>query len=201
MKTQILILSIALLLNSCSANDDSFTPKLPPITTIGANTFGCFVDGALLTPRDGTGSTLGPDSGMSYLGLGEPPSYIYNEISIRDFVSGTGGLLDIHIVDLDENSEGDFIINQSNCEDGIDANPTVNIRCRIWDNDEEIFKWYCSIENAGTITILRYDFDNRIVSGRFNCTMQNRDNPNEMIEITDGRFDIKWDTLPETDFP
>ena len=57
------------------------------------------------------------------------------------------------------------------------------------------------MENAGTLSITRYDLDNRILSGTFSCTMQNRDNPNERIEITQGRFDIKWDTLDETDFP
>ena len=69
------------------------------------------------------------------------------------------------------------------------------------DKASQTYKWYCSVENAGTLRITRYDLDNRILSGTFSCTMQNRDHPNERIEITQGRFDIKWDTLDETDFP
>jgi hypothetical protein len=198
MKTHILLLSLALLLNSCSNNDDGFTPTLPAITQTGANTFGCFVDGVLVTPRDGSGSTLGPDPGMRFLGSSFST---YNDIKVRDFVTGNGGLLDIHFNNLQETDEGTFIISESNCEDGIDANPSINIRARIFDDTTQTFKWYCSIENGGTITISRYDFDNRIVSGTFNCMVQNRDNPNEIIEITDGRFDIKWDTLQDTEFP
>ena len=83
----------------------------------------------------------------------------------------------------------------------MDANINININCRVYDYTENIFKWYCSIENAGVLTITRYDLENRIVSGTFSCTLQNRDDPTEQIEITQGRFDIKWDLLDETDFP
>jgi len=199
MRTLILIFSTALLLSSCSTNDDSFNPTLPPVTQIGANTFGCFVDGQLLVPRDGTGSTLGADPGMIY--YGSPSGFSYNELAIRDFKSGTGGLLDLHIIDLLENGTGTYNIQNSNCQDGIDANISTNIRVRLFDQDTQAFKWYCSIENSGILTISRYDFENRILSGTFNCIVQNRDNPQDIVEITDGRFDIKWDTLPFTQFP
>jgi hypothetical protein len=198
MKLKFLILSISfLLLQNCSNNDDdTFTPTLPAITQVGANTFGVYIDGKLLTPRDGTGTFNSPDRGMSYSGLGDPPEYIYNEISIQDFMSGTGGLIDIHIVDLHENGIGTFVINESNCEDNVDANATINIRCRWWDETLQAYKWYCSIEGEGSLVITRYDFDNRIISGTFSCKAVNRDDVNDMIEITQGRFDIKWDAIP-----
>jgi len=154
-----------------------------------------------LTPRDGTGTFNLRDYGLSYTGLGTAPNYNYNEIKVHDFKSGTGGLLDIHITDLHENGEGMFSINQSNCEDNVDANPTINIRCRWWDENLQEYKWYCSMDNSGTLNILRYDFENRIVSGTFFCTVQNREDSNDIIEITQGRFDIKWNTLLEQEFP
>jgi hypothetical protein len=198
MKAQILLLSIVLLLNSCSSDDEGFTPTLPAISQTGSNTFGCFIDGVLLTPRDGSGSFNVEDKGM--IMISGPSLLPYKELRVRDFVSGTGALLDIHFDNLDNNGEGIFPILESNCQNGIDANPTINVRVRIWDSNQEVFKWYCSAENAGNLTITRYDFDNLIVSGIFSCTVQNRDNPDDRIEITEGRFDLDRATLPNTNF-
>lgn len=196
MKTKFLILSLVVVLSGCNT-DDEFSPTLPPITQIGANTFGCYINGQLLTPRDGTGSTLGPDRGMSF--KGSPEGLNYNEIVARDFK--TGARIDIHIINLHQNGVGSYTINQSNCLVNVDANENINIRCRILDSSQQNYNWYCSIENSGTLHITRYDFENRILSGTFSCTMQNRDNPNDIVELTQGRFDIKWDTLPNKEFP
>lgn len=193
MRKLLLVLTIITTLSCCNNDDDTFTPTLPPITQTGANTFGCYIDGNLLTPRDGTGTFNVPDRGMIFWGS---PSNTDNELAIRDFKSGTGGLIDIHIFDFHQNGEGSFIINESNCEDGIDANDNINIRCRWLDAATQTYKWYCSTENAGTLIITRYDLANRIVSGTFSCIVKNRDDPSDIIEITEGRFDIKWDAIP-----
>ena len=197
MKTTILSLTLfTFLFMACNKDDDGFKPTLPPITQTGENTFGCYVDGKLLIPRDGTGSFNLDDRGLRWIGLGDFPNYIYNEIRVRNFKSGNRGLMDIHITNLHENGEGSFTINESNCNGGIDANPSINVRTRWLDEATQTLKWYCSIENGGTLIISRYDFENRIVSGTFSCTMENRDSPGEFIEITEGRFDIKWNELP-----
>ncbi len=193
MKTTILLFGLFLLLQTGCNKEDVFKPTLPPITQTGENTFGCFIDGNLLTPRSGTGWQGIPDPGMIFLGT---TSMIYNELRVRDFKSGNFGILKLHIDNLDINGEGSFIINESNCEDGNNANPNINITCRLFDN------WYCSIENGGTLIITRYDFDNGIVSGTFSCTAVNKDDPNDVIEITEGRFDINWGKLTAyTEFP
>ncbi|MGB3342889.1 MAG: hypothetical protein WBA61_03175 [Aequorivita sp.] len=200
MKTYLLILffSTVTFLGCSKKDDNGFTPTLPPITQTGENTFGCYVDGKLLIPRDGTGTFNSYDYGMIF--WGSPSGFSYNEIDVRDFKSGNGGWINIHIVDLHENGEGDFIINESNCEDGIGANPNINIRVRWLDSVTQVYKWYCSIENGGTLEITRYDFENMIVSGTFNCIVANSEDPNDIIEITEGRFDIKWNELP-SNFP
>jgi len=54
---------------------------------------------------------------------------------------------------------------------------------------------YLSNTNSGTIKITRFDQDNHIISGTFELTVFNKDNPSETIKITDGRFDINWSTL------
>jgi hypothetical protein len=201
MKTKILTALILLLVLSCNKDDDTneFTPTLPAITQEGKNTFGCYINGVLLTPRDGTGTFNSPDHGMIF--WGSPTNYNYYEIDIRDYKSESGALMNIHILNLSEVQENIYVLNESNCEDNVDSNINNNIYCRILDQQTQTYKWYCSIENGGILNITRYDFDNRIVSGTFNCTVQNRDNPEETIEITEGRFDIKWDILSETIFP
>ena len=198
MNIKYLILSMSiLLLQNCSTDDD--ISSLPPITQTGENTFGCFIDGKLLIPRDGSGTFNNPDRGMIL--WGSPPGLSYNEIDVRDFKSGSGGLINIHITKLEENGVGSYTINESNCQDNVDANPNVNLFCRWWDKATQTFKWYCSIENTGTLTILRYDSENRIVSGTFSCRAINQDDATEIIEITQGRFDINWDTLLGKEFP
>ena len=100
-----------------------------------------------------------------------------------------------------ENKEGVFIINESSCNDGLGANNNINITCRWWNNSTQEYNWYRSIENGGTLKITKYDDLNGIYSGIFSCTVKNRDDSNDIIEITEGRFDINGYTLPNTTFP
>jgi hypothetical protein len=133
--------------------------------------------------------------------IGNPPSLTYNEIYIDDRKSDKGGLLRIHIADLHKNGQGTYKINESNCQNGLDANVSININCRVYDDTEKIYKWYCSIKNEDKLNISRYDYDNGIISGTFSCKLQNQEDSNDIIEITQGRFDINGYTLDETIFP
>jgi len=194
----VVLFLILLNLVSCLRNNE-FTPTLPDATTIGANTFGCYADGILITPRDGTGTFGLDDEGMEY--WSSPSSFSYNEIDVEDFKKGNS--LRIHIIDIAQNGEGTFPIKEGNCHKGVDANQTLNIYCVLWDETHQKYKWYCSIEDSGFLTITRFDFDNRILSGTFYCRAVNRDDATDIIEITQGRFDIKWDVLNngEVSFP
>jgi hypothetical protein len=196
MKTTLLILSLTLLQN-CSKSDDTFTPTLPPITQTGANTFGVYIDGNLLVPRNGDGTFNLVSNGAEFVGAGGDS----HEIIIHDYKSGNAGLLNIHIIDLFVNGEGNFPILDSNCLPNLDANPTINIYCRWKDEQTGENKYYCSIEGTGFLKITRFDLPNRIVSGTFSCSAVNRDDPNDIIEITDGRFDFHWATINEKEFP
>ncbi len=195
MKTTIITFYLLIItLASCNKSEEYFTSTLPPATQTGENTFGCYIDGNLLVPRDGTGYYGGSDDGMEFSGVGTPPNYLFNEINVRDYKSETRGIMHIYFKQLHNNGEGIFNIeNNENCSSAPAL--VVNIRCRM--NN----KWYCSIENTGTLTITRYDYGNRIVSGIFSCQAINRDDSNDIVDITEGRFDIKWNTLPNVDFP
>ena len=56
--------------------------------------------------------------------------------------------------------------------------------------NNKIIGRYSSYENSGSVTITRFDSENNIYSGTFNLKAVNRDDPTDIIEITDGRFDF-----------
>ena len=65
MKNTILTLITLFLFASCSKKEDELqlqTPQdqLPPITTTGANTAGCIINGKVLIPKNGTQAIGGP---------------------------------------------------------------------------------------------------------------------------------------------
>ncbi len=59
-------------------------------------------------------------------------------------------------------------------------------------------KTYLSIADTGTINITRSDND--IISGTFSCKLKYKENPNDIIEIKEGRFDFNKNTINSTDF-
>ncbi len=201
MKAYSIILFLGILtFSGCSKKDDNrFEPTLPFITQNGENTFGCYANGILITPRDGTGTFNSPDRGMNLIAGPNSNNIEYHEIDVHDFASQRTSKIIIHIMDLDSIGIGQYRVDESNCLDGIHSPQTNNIHCRIFDYNENEYKFYCSTENSGSIHITRYD--NGILSGTFSCTAVNRDNPSEFIQITEGRFDINGYTLPNTKFP
>ncbi|AMM50716.1 hypothetical protein TH61_05345 [Rufibacter sp. DG15C] len=46
---------------------------------------------------------------------------------------------------------------------------------------------------TGTVTITKLDTQNKIISGTFFFRAANLNNPSEFMEVTDGRFDVKYD--------
>lgn len=180
---------------ACSKSDDGQKFSLPPITQTGENTFGCYIDGRLLIPRDGEGSFNVHDIGMKYVDV---PGDVY-EIDVHDFASERTASINLHIIGLDSIGLGEYIINESNCYRGLDSPKTNNIFCRIYDYEENIYKYYCSFENSGTITINRYD--NGVVSGVFSCKVISDENPTDTIQITKGRFDIDRSSVNLTSYP
>jgi len=193
MKKHILI--ILIILSSCKTSDDQndFIPTLPLVTQTGENTFGCYIDGTLLTPRDGTGTLYGPDKAMDFIAGPSATNIYYYELIAHDYKSIFNNRIDIHFVNLMENESQIFLIKSANCQYGLDANHSINIRCKYNNN------WYCSINNSGVLSILK--FNNQIISGTFEFTAQNINNSNDIIEITDGRFDINRYTVHTTIYP
>lgn len=211
MKTQLLTLALCLqLFVACNKNDDDNSPtsslcqdNLPAITTTGANTFGCCINGNLLIPRDGTGTVGGSDSGLS--GWGDPTgNNQYIEIDVKDYKSTRTASILIHIQNPLQNGIGEYVINQSNGYRGLDGMNNTYIHCRVFDEKTNTYQYYRSTEGSGLINIYTVQFipnSSDKISGTFNCIVKNSSNPNDIIEIKDGRFDINWITLPNKSFP
>ncbi len=207
MKTQLLSLALSLqLFVACSNNNDNTNPlavcenNLPAITTSGANTFGCCINGNLLIPRDGTGSIGGSDDGAGLYG-GYPNTTDYYELDIRDFKSDRTAKILIHMHQVHENGTGVYVINESNGYNAIDGYNHNYMHCRVFNEATNSYQYYRSFENSGTMEITNYNFYNRILSGVFSGKMINSSSLNDTIVIKGGRFDINWQTLPNVSFP
>ncbi|WCO01113.1 hypothetical protein [Psychroserpens ponticola] len=202
MKNSILIILIITLCLSCGNDDAILTNErtLPPITQIGANTFGCYIDELLFIPRNGSGTFNSNDPAA--IVWGDPSGNLeYQEYALYDYVSEKTSSIFIHIQGIHQNGDITYVIDKSNGLTNIDGLDHTYMHCRVWRDDVGNYQNYLSYENSGTITITNYNFYGRLVSGTFSGSVRNYQEPHDTIQITNGRFDFNWETLDETDFP
>ncbi|CAM4067838.1 putative lipoprotein [Flavobacterium branchiophilum] len=199
MKKQILTLVATLLLFSCSKDSAPETPAdtLPPATTTGANTAGCYINGKLLIPKNGSPSFSGTPYGLKYYYGGNfwPNKNDYWQLQISNNKDSNNNFGVVLWIKNMSTGNGDYLVGQSNGE-LYSLGPNNNqIFAGITENG--VNKTYWSGQNAGIIKITRSDLGVgiSIYSGTFNCTLYNKDNPTEIIQITDGRFDFNSLTL------
>lgn len=203
MKTTILSL-LLVILAGCSNDNITKDPifQLPPETQTGANTFGVTIRGKVYVPRDPTGVDVGvTPKGMIFWGTSDDS---WNEIEIKDGASSVGFKMIIHIQNLVINGVSQYVLHQSNFQNGLDSTPFTHIYFKIWDNTISNYAYYGSIENQGEITVSKFNGSlstNWILSGTFKGKFERKDNPNEFIQINDGRFDLNLNTLPNNPFP
>jgi len=196
-----------LILMSCSKSDpiiEDPLAKLPPETQTGANTFGCIINNQVFYPRDGT-STFLSSGGKGLIFWGDPsdPSGMgnYEEIEIRNLQDAKpANSMIIHLQSLDQIKTSEYIWHESNFQSSIDGLMQNYVYAKIYDVSVNGWKYYGSYENSGKVTITKYDFTNRIVSGTFSGKLKLMNSTTE-IEILNGRFDIKWSTLDTKSFP
>ena len=195
----LLFLFVTLLTLSCCSKDDT-TPqdKLPGATTIGANTAGCYINGEFLVPKN---APLDFTSGPKSYGLkkangpnfGATSGNDYFAITIANLKDKGGDFIYVHLPTL-INGVGDYIIGQSNNEFFMDGPNNPHVIVQAYDG-VNLGKRFLSGPNAGTIKITRFDYPSGIYSGTFSLKVYNKENPSEIIQVTDGRFDINAFTL------
>lgn len=203
MKT--IILFLLLTLASCSKDSETSKDKtfaLPPETQTGANTFGVTINGKVYIPRDPTGVNWGGQQGKGMVWWGDYTlnDHLYKELVVVDGASSVGFKIVLHIQNLDQNGVGQYVLKQSNFQNQIDSVPETHIFFKIWDSNIKNYAYYGSVEGQGVINITRFDTVNYITSGNFSGKFVRYDNPNEFIQITDGRFDTGANLI-NTPFP
>lgn len=185
---KIYFLFITTLFLSCSENDNlepTITEDvLPPITQIGANTFGFRVNDNIYLPKDDTGYT--PPGGGTPRGLrissGDGlKSFNYYSITARNYIN-----FSIYI----------YIPEDRPQQKKYELKLSPGVASTLDDPDfPHLFlilnhKKYLSYENSGIIEFTKVDFTSEICAGIFNTKLKNIDDENDIIEIKDGRFDL-----------
>ena len=177
MKKLILLLIVTFSLSCCDKDDDkpkTELEKLPPATQIGAQTFGCLIDGkAFVPPRFGTNS---PNAFYQFVG----GDYTLSIDGSRD---GGPNLKTINIgcLDMPIILETTYFLNERVTNSYFGA---YIIGGGI------TFSGASTTSNPGTLIITRFDPANFIISGTFEFTVLD-DNGAE-INITNGRFDMNY---------
>lgn len=194
MKNLILTLVFALAFLGCDRNsgENEYNPQLPPITQTGANTFGAIINGKVMVPRNGTSDFL---PGNSAYPVHYRKSNNYEQIQGGDAKTKRGY---IYVYIQNDNNvypiiTGNYAFGDSN--GSTESTFSNGVMMTSYLNGKK----YLSIANTGSINITKSDLN--IISGTFSCKLKNKDNPNDIIEITNGRFDFDKNTINTTNFP
>ena len=181
MKALFITLSFLLVITACTKNDI----ELPPITQTGENTFGCYVDGKVFIPKDHEGY-YPPGGGIpkglrTSSGDGLPSLNFYSITAINYYTD-----IAIYIyIGEDRPQQKTYTFRSSpGVEAHIEDPEFPHIFCVINNT------LYLSYENSGTIDFQKVDFNQEVCAGVFSVKLKNKNDPTDIIEITEGRFDL-----------
>ncbi|MFC5285337.1 hypothetical protein [Pedobacter alpinus] len=174
MKTlkKIILASIILLLTISCKKDD-----LLKATQSGSNNMVAKINGKVWQ-RKGCFGCLGGGSGISVV-------YNSNGLSIVAEQNDESQNITINLLLLNISANAKVQLRDSN------GNPSTNSVAKIQDYQSN--KFYVTTENnIGTVTITKFDPNKKIIAGIFELKAENENSPNDVINITDGWFDIKY---------
>ena len=176
---------LLLFIFSCKKNESpqrtlTELEKLPPETQIGANTFGCLINGKAWRPSGSRG-------GKPNFYIIVDPGWAEGNISVRTY-RAVGEIVEYFTINSDSiKNTGLFpVLDKGKTETmflklASDGSGTI---CGVYYGDEA--------ERTGWLRITKYDLANKIVSGTFETSMIN---PlcgyGDTIKITHGRFDFR----------
>ena len=152
-------------------------PQLPSETTIGAMTFGCNVNGQIFLPKDGNGK---PGLFVQYVYLGNVPGGGWHlNIPAYNYTTKRGVSIETDSLLLIEGMTYHFktTIGTANAFYRENIPNGVNVYQKL-DNEN------------GSLIIKKHDQVQRILSGTFSFI--GADGNGEKVNITDGRFDIRY---------
>ncbi|QTD37419.1 hypothetical protein JL193_15200 [Polaribacter batillariae] len=181
----------AFTLSNCESKteDERWNPELPPITQIGANTFGCKINGQVMIPRDSRVSQLGGiPTGVTYGWSTNTASYDW--IKAVDRYTNRGGVA-FKLPEIQKLGVGEYIV-ETMVGGYVSTKPNVIYMGASYFGKSPT-SGYGSIKGTGKIIITRYD--DEVIAGTFYCKLKNNIYPDDIIEITEGRFDFNKNTI------
>ena len=198
---KLVLLFMILSLYSCSNDDDGTESSLPAITSKGKNTFGCKINGETFIPKNNGGFSVGYTTVLSaryryyeHEYYGSKPGY---HLAIRASNSLTSKNISIELAASDK----PIITGQKypivlKTDGSISAEFSFSTNTQDPNNSNiyyyNSFNHITTQEFNGEITFNLVDEENQIISGVFYFSCINPKTA-EIVEVLDGRFDIKYD--------
>ncbi len=177
MKTQhtlILLFSAFFFLNlKCKKENNE--PQLPPETTTGAMTFGCKIDGKVFVPK---GTIADPELVAHYYFLGNG--------------AGGGWFLFITASNVVDNPHRTVLLETDSLLLTEGSSYTFK-KMKGFSNAKYasgLIDYEMTTSDTGYLLITKHDQSQHMLSGRFSFTATNQNG--EKVNITDGRFDIRY---------
>jgi hypothetical protein len=174
-----LFIFYTLLCNSCKKDKNTNdiydnVPGLPPATQIGANTFGCLVNGMPWVPMG--------YNGTNNLSIDYDPGFnngILNIVAYK-FIAPIDEQILLSVRDSLNFLKAPFSINLSSSSlYGL----SYKKFCHLWNRFPDVY-------SSGFLTIKMLDRNSGIIAGEFNATMYRVGC--DTIKITQGRFDFRF---------
>jgi hypothetical protein len=180
MKTYLIFLALILLsLTACKKDkhiNGTGTPppqqQLPPITTEGKNTFGCLVNGEIWLPEITPYQMFQYPLVSSYENNG---FYLRANKKINDEIFQS-----VEIIINNFYSEQLYYLNSNSLFENMGGFSDVKKNCLYITDSTQV----------GTVEILKLDIPNKIIAGTFEMKLWK--NGCDTVNITDGRFDVKF---------
>ena len=178
MKKILLVLSAVVLLASCKKE----ITQLPPATQTGANTLGMMIDGALWGPA-AYGSV--PTAPILEARLGSDGSVFINA---RNFASTpTETELELHLQPV--TGPGTILLNRNTAKyPAHTGSYAYFIKRKLMPLGE----WITTSQYTGSVEVTKFNLSERIISGTFSFRAVSTDNSAAPLEVTEGRFDVKF---------
>jgi hypothetical protein len=173
MKKLLLLLFTSFALSSCNKDDDTPTnpiDQLPPETQIGANTFGCLINGVPFVVTNTSQQAAIYQGGVLLIGGQKIINNNLTQVNMVISESIIGSLLSenaSYILNSNTIPKGEYYTESQNC-------------------------FYFTLSNyIGTLSITNLDQTNFIISGTFEFRAVSTDCEG-IINITNGRFDLQY---------
>ena len=173
MKNLLLLLITTLTLGSCDKDDNkpqNPISQLPPETQVGANTFGCLINGEPFVVSNTSKQTaIYQDGGLL---IGGQKNINNNLTQVSMFISEANigeiiGENNSYVLNSNSVPKGEYYIENQNCF------------------------YFTSSNYTGSLMITKIDNINFIISGKFEFKSIS-ENCADIINITNGRFDLQY---------